>query len=73
MPATEARPESEAETVSPIPIFMGGNSVAAREMAAKHCDWFFMNGNTDETFKLYIDDVRKQSHALGRQVKTAIK
>jgi alkanesulfonate monooxygenase SsuD/methylene tetrahydromethanopterin reductase-like flavin-dependent oxidoreductase (luciferase family) len=42
-------------------------------MAAKHCDWFFMNGNTDETFKAYIDDVRQQSHALGRQVKTAIK
>jgi alkanesulfonate monooxygenase SsuD/methylene tetrahydromethanopterin reductase-like flavin-dependent oxidoreductase (luciferase family) len=69
----EARSETEAEKVSPIPIFMGGNSVAAREMAAKHCDWFFMNGNTDEIFKLYIDDVRKGSHALGRQVKTAIK
>jgi alkanesulfonate monooxygenase SsuD/methylene tetrahydromethanopterin reductase-like flavin-dependent oxidoreductase (luciferase family) len=52
---------------------MGGNSVAAREMAARHCDWFFMNGNTDEVFAQYITDVREQSHALGRKVQTAIK
>jgi len=30
------------------PIFQGGNSKAARQMAARYSDWYFMNGNTVE-------------------------
>jgi FMNH2-dependent dimethyl sulfone monooxygenase len=28
-------------------IFQGGNSLAARQMAARVSDWYFMNGNSD--------------------------
>ncbi|KAK4686737.1 dimethylsulfone monooxygenase, partial [Tremellales sp. Uapishka_1] len=65
---------AESEDLSPAypTIFMGGNSVSARTMASTYCDWFFMNGNTDQVISDYILDVRKQSHALGRVVKTAV-
>ncbi|HVK74733.1 MAG TPA: dimethyl sulfone monooxygenase SfnG [Kofleriaceae bacterium] len=55
---------------SPHPeIFQGGNSVAARRMAARVSDWYFMNGNSIEGVKAQIDEIRAAAAALGRRVK----
>jgi FMNH2-dependent dimethyl sulfone monooxygenase len=39
-------------------IFQGGNSHAARAMAGRVSDWYFMNGNTLEGVRAQIDEVR---------------
>jgi FMNH2-dependent dimethyl sulfone monooxygenase len=55
---------------SPHPeIFQGGNSKAARQMAARVADWYFMNGNSIEGVKAQIDEIDASSTALGRKVK----
>jgi dimethylsulfone monooxygenase len=38
-------------------IFQGGNSRAARAMAGRVSDWYFMNGNSIEGVKTQIDEV----------------
>jgi len=38
-------------------IFQGGNSRAARGMAGRVSDWYFMNGNTLEGVRAQIDEV----------------
>jgi FMNH2-dependent dimethyl sulfone monooxygenase len=38
-------------------IFQGGNSRAAREMAARVSDWYFMNGNSLEGVRAQVDDI----------------
>jgi dimethylsulfone monooxygenase len=50
-------------------IFQGGNSKAARRMAAHHSDWYFINGNSVEGVKAQIDEVRALAAAAGRTVK----
>lgn len=50
-------------------IFQGGNSKAARRMAAHHSDWYFLNGNTVEGVKQQIDEVRGLAEKAGRKVK----
>ena len=50
-------------------VFQGGNSKAARRMAAKYSDWYFINGNTVEGVKEQIDEVRALAAAEGRTVK----
>jgi FMNH2-dependent dimethyl sulfone monooxygenase len=50
-------------------IFQGGNSVAARKMAARVSDWYFMNGNSIEGVKAQIDEVSAEAARLGRQVR----
>jgi dimethylsulfone monooxygenase len=50
-------------------IFRGGNSAAARAMAARVSDWYFMNGNTREGFKAQIDEVGANAAKLGRHVR----
>ncbi len=49
------------------PIFQGGNSKAARKMAAKYSDWYFINGNTIEGFKEQIEDVKALAKKEGRE------
>ena len=39
-------------------IFQGGNSRAAREMAARVSDWYFMNGNSLEGVHAQVDEIR---------------
>jgi FMNH2-dependent dimethyl sulfone monooxygenase len=53
-------------------IFQGGNSVAARHMAGRVSDWYFMNGNSLEGFKEQIADVRAEAALHGRTVKFAV-
>ncbi|TLS37109.1 dimethylsulfone monooxygenase SfnG [Pseudalkalibacillus caeni] len=62
------KPKPEKE----IPIFQGGNSEAARQMAARVSDYYFMNGNTLEGFKQQIKDVKQRAEAEGRDVKFAV-
>ncbi|MET0339646.1 MAG: dimethylsulfone monooxygenase SfnG [Polyangiales bacterium] len=50
-------------------IFQGGNSRAARAMAARVSDWYFMNGNSIEGVKAQVDEIRTAAEALGRTVK----
>lgn len=55
---------------SPHPeIFQGGNSKAARRMAAKYSDWYFLNGNSAEGVRGQIEEVRALANAAGRTVK----
>lgn len=50
-------------------IFQGGNSKAARRMAARVSDWYFMNGNTIEGVKEQIQEVSTLAREEGRKVK----
>jgi FMNH2-dependent dimethyl sulfone monooxygenase len=53
-------------------IFQGGNSKAARQMAARSSDVYFMNGNTLEGIKKQIDDVKALAENEGRTLKFAV-
>lgn len=53
-------------------IFQGGNSVAARKMAGRVSDWYFMNGNSIEGFKEQIAEVNEEAAKHGRKVKFAV-
>lgn len=55
-----------------VEIFQGGNSVAAREFAARQTDWYFMNGDTIEGVAQQIAEVRRLSQPLGRSPRFAI-
>jgi dimethylsulfone monooxygenase len=50
-------------------IFQGGNSKAARRMAGKYSDWYFMNGNSVERIKEQIDEVSAIAREHGRRVR----
>jgi FMNH2-dependent dimethyl sulfone monooxygenase len=53
-------------------IFQGGNSFAARKMASRVSDWYFMNGNTIEGIKAQIDEVNSLSAANNRKLKFGV-
>lgn len=48
------------------PIFQGGNSTAARQMAARVSDWYFMNGNSLEGVNDQIQEVSSYAREAGR-------
>ena len=50
-------------------IFQGGNSKAARRMAGRYSDWYFMNGNSVQKVKEQIDEIREIAREAGREVK----
>lgn len=50
-------------------IFQGGNSKAARRMASRVSDWYFMNGNTIEGAQEQIQEVSALARQEGRKVK----
>ena len=59
LPHQRLQPQAQAGDQQPHPeIFQGGTRAAARAMAARVSDWYFMNGNTLEGVKEQIDDVR---------------
>jgi dimethyl sulfone monooxygenase SfnG len=68
---TNGAPHKPKPIVVP-PVFQGGNSSAAREMAARVSDWYFMNGNTIDGFRGQIEDVSKQAAAYGRELKFGV-
>lgn len=47
-------------------IFQGGNSKAARQMAARYSDWYFMNGNSVEKVSEQIQEIRALAIQEGR-------
>ncbi|MEA2697562.1 MAG: dimethylsulfone monooxygenase [Myxococcales bacterium] len=50
-------------------IFQGGNSKAARAMAARVSDWYFMNGNSIDGVRAQVDEIRTNAAAVGRTVR----
>jgi len=50
-------------------IFQGGNSKAARAMAARVSDWYFMNGNSLEGVRAQVEEVSGNARPLGRRVR----
>ncbi len=56
----------------PIEIFQGGNSIAARTLAARQTDWYFMNGDTVEGIAQQISEVRTLAAPLGRKPRFAV-
>ncbi len=52
-------------------IFQGGNSTAARRMAGRVSDWYFMNGNTPENFRAQIDEVSAVAAVNARTIRFA--
>lgn len=50
------------------PVFQGGNSAAARQMAANVSDWYFMNGNTLEGFRSQVEEVNRLAAARNRKL-----
>lgn len=69
---TDAPHKPKPERKGGIPVFQGGNSRAAREMAAKVSDWYFMNGNTNEGIRSQVEDVKRLAKKEGRNVRFAI-
>jgi FMNH2-dependent dimethyl sulfone monooxygenase len=52
-----------------IQVFQGGNSAAARQMAARVSDWYFMNGNSFDGVAAQVNEIRTAASALGRRVR----
>ena len=50
-------------------IFQGGNSKAARHMAARVSDWYFMNGNSLDGVRAQVDEVSTLAAQHGRRVR----
>ncbi len=48
-------------------IFQGGNSTAARQMAGRVSDWYFMNGNTPEGVEAQVEEVSDYARQAGRE------
>lgn len=70
--------EVENLVVEPAPVsedlvvYQGGQSNAARDMAASHSDWMFLNGGPPEKIAGIIDDVRDRAAKEGREVRFAL-
>lgn len=57
----------------PIPsIFLGGKSEAARDVAARECDWFFIGGLALEDMLALKADVTERARSYGRELRFAI-
>src|SRR3954469_698793 len=50
-------------------IFQGGNSKAARQMAARVSDWYFMNGTSIEGGRAQIGEIPAPAAHAGRRVR----
>jgi FMNH2-dependent dimethyl sulfone monooxygenase len=50
-------------------IFQGGNSKAARAMAARVSDWYFMNGNSFEGVRAQVAEIRENAAKASRRVR----
>lgn len=55
-----------------LTVFQGGQSDAARDMAAGHSDWMFLNGGPIEKISAIVDDVRGRAERAGRTVRFAV-
>jgi len=53
-------------------VFQGGNSTAAREMAVRLSDWYFMNGAEPAKVRAQVAEVRELAGAAGRRLRFAL-
>ena len=60
----EPRPSTDA-----LEVWQGGQSETARDMAASHSDWMFLNGGPPEKIGAIIRDVRARAEKRGRRVR----
>jgi FMNH2-dependent dimethyl sulfone monooxygenase len=64
----EGAPMEPKPIQDPYPqVFQGGNSQAAREMAAKHSDVLFINGGSLQEIRAVIDDVEEYAEEFGTE------
>jgi len=64
----EGAPLEPKPIQNPYPqVFQGGNSQAAREMAAKHADVLFINGGSLQEIRAVIDDVEAYAEEFGTE------
>jgi len=64
----EGAPLEPKPVQDPYPqVFQGGNSQAAREMAAKHSDVLFINGGSLQEIRAVIDDVEEYAEEFGTE------
>ena len=63
----------EPRPLSPVlEVWQGGQSDVARDMAASHSDWMFLNGGPPAKIGAIIDDVRARAAGKGRSVRFAL-
>ena len=55
-----------------LEVWQGGQSEVARDMAASHSDWMFLNGGPPEKIGAIIKDVRARAERVGRHVRFAL-
>ncbi|EMA57640.1 dimethylsulfone monooxygenase SfnG [Halorubrum kocurii] len=64
----EGAPLEPKPVQDPYPqVFQGGNSQAAREMAARHADVLFINGGSLQDIRAVIDDVEAYADEFGTE------
>lgn len=64
----EGAPLEPKPVQDPYPqVFQGGNSQAAREMAAKHADVLFINGGSLQEIRAVIEDVESYAAEFGTE------
>jgi len=64
----EGAPLEPKPVQDPYPqVFQGGNSQAAREMAAKHSDVLFINGGSLQEIRAVIEDVESYAAEFGTE------
>ncbi|MFB6235995.1 MAG: dimethylsulfone monooxygenase SfnG [Halopenitus sp.] len=63
----DGAPSKPAPKQNPPKVFQGGNSKAARKMAAKHSDVLFLNGGDLEKLKDIIEDVKGYAEEFGTE------
>ena len=64
----EGAPMEPKPIQDPYPqVFQGGNSQAAREMAARHADVLFINGGSLQEIRAVIDDVEEYAAEFGTE------
>lgn len=62
----------EPRPLTALEVWQGGQSEVARDMAASHSDWMFLNGGPPEKIRGIIKDVRARASRKGRQVRFAL-
>lgn len=63
----DGAPSKPAPKQDPPKVFQGGNSKAARKMAAKHSDVLFLNGGDLRKLKDIIEDVKGYAEEFGTE------
>ena len=55
-----------------LTVYQGGQSDAARDLAAEHSDWMFLNGGAPEKIAAIVADVKARAAKLGRTIRCTV-